>query len=82
MCNWIEVEKLDGSGDVVTTAGELAAIIGCEPCELVSESGRGLSFDECLCDLDEKATGEKFGYRVEMRPKDGFDVLMTQEAAE
>lgn len=81
MCNWIEVEKLDGSGDVVTTAGELAAIIGCEPCELISESGRGLSFDECLCDLDEKSTGEKFGYHVEIRPNGGFDVLMRQESA-
>lgn len=81
MCTWIEVEKLDGSGDVVTTAGELAALLCCDPCELVSESGRGLSADECLCDLDEQATGKKFGYRVEMRPVDGFDVLMTQEAA-
>lgn len=81
MCTWIEVEKLDGSGDVVTRADELARTLGCQVSDLVSCSGRVLGDNECLCDLDEQATGKKFGYRVDMRPADGFDVLMTQEAA-
>jgi hypothetical protein len=78
MCTWVEVENLDGSGEVVTGTAELAHILGCAVADLVSVSGDVLSDDECLCDLDEEATGEKLGYSVVFMPDDGFDVLMTQ----
>lgn len=78
MCTWAETEKLDGSGDVVTSVYELARSFGCQPSDLVSISGRSLDEDECLCDLDEAATGKKLGYAVSY-PPERFDVLFTQE---
>lgn len=78
MCTWIETEMLDGSGDVVTTAKELAISLGCLVSDLETHSGRALADNECLCDLDEGATGRKLGYSVTIMPADGFDVLMTQ----
>lgn len=78
MCTWVETEKLDGTGDVVTCSAELAKSLGCSISDLVTHSGRVLGDDECLCDLDEDATGKKLGYSVVFMPDDGFDVLMTQ----
>lgn len=78
MCTWAETEKLDGSGDVVTTADELARSFGCQRPDLVTLSGRALIENECLCDLDEAATGKKLGYAVSY-PPERFDVLFTQE---
>lgn len=46
MCTWAETEKLDGSGDVATTACELARSFGCQPSDLVSLSGRVLDEDD------------------------------------
>ena len=79
MCTWAETEKLDGSGDVVTSVYELARSLGCAPSDLVSRSGQPMDEDECLCDLDEEATGKKLGYAVTFYPEDRFDVLFTQE---
>lgn len=78
MCTWAETEKLDGSGDVVTTADELARSLGCQREDLVTLSGRPLIENECLCDLDEAATDKKLGYAVSY-PPERFDVLFTQE---
>lgn len=77
MCTWLEVE---GTDDTIHTVGEMAEALKCFVADIPTFSGEEPEVDYCLCDIDLDAAGEKFGYKVEWFPDDGFDCRMTLAA--